>query len=446
MISKHFFIATSIATAASLGLALPALAQNPASKRHIAAVKVDRPPVLHGDLSDPIWKTGAKAAGFVDLQNGSLVADQTTTYLLYDEKNIYIGFECLDSHPEGIVGRETVRDTKFQQNSNGNQNKEDNVEVDFDPFLTHQGNDISQFSVNAIGTRSAALAGGRGGKAEWKGDWDAAVKKTDTGWTCEMRIPWASFNYPANKSKTSMGINFQRFQDRTKLNSIWSNTTTQGFIELEGIWDQVLVPQATFKPKLSVLPYLLTGATPNEESAKVGVDARYTITPQLTAVGSFNPDFSTVEGAIQSIQFTHTQRSIPERRPFFLEGGNYFYNQTNINDIGLFFYANRIPTFDLGAKVYGKLAANDTIGLLDTNSFSGRNDFVGKFEHSFSETSSGGAMVVQTESPTGHNTVGVLDDHQRWGKLAFETLDAHSSGPGAGGARMLSAPITQISS
>ena len=389
--------------------------------------------MIRGDLSDPIWKSGAVATGFVDLQNGSNVQDQTTVYFLYDEKYIYIGFNCLDSHPEGIVGRETVRDTKFIQNSNGNQNREDNIEVDFDPFLTHQGNDISQFSVNAIGTPSAALAGGRGAKAEWKGDWESKVKRSAAGWTCEMRIPWASFNYPSGKQKVSMGINFQRFQDRTKLNSIWSNTTTQNFIELEGIWDQVQVPQAAFKSKLSVLPYLLTGVQDGEESAKVGVDARYTITPQLTAVGSYNPDFSTVEGAIQSIQFSHTVHSVQERRPFFLEGGNYFFDQTNLNDIGLFFYSNRVPTFDLGAKLYGKLAANDSIGLLDTNSFSGRNDFVGKYEHSFSETSSSGAMIVQTESPSGHNTIGVLDDHQRWGKLAFETLDANSSGPGAGG-------------
>jgi len=323
---------------------------------------------------------------------------------------------------------------KFQQSQNGNnQNNEDNVEVDIDPFLTHQGNDISQFSVNAIGTRSAQLAGGRGNKAEWKGDWDAAVKRNPSGWTCEMRIPWASLNYPSGKQSISMGIDFQRFQDRTKVLSIWSNTTTQGFIELEGVLEQVQVPQSAFKPKLSVLPYLLTGIQDGTASAKVGLDTRYTVTPQLTAVGSINPDFSTVEGAIQSIQFSHVQHSIPDRRPFFLEGGNYFYDQTNINDIGLYFYPIQIPTFDLGAKLYGKMTPKDTIGLLDTDSYSGRNDFVGRWEHSFTETSSGGAMVVQTESPTGHNTVAVVDDHQRWGKLAFETVDGNSTGPGAGG-------------
>ena len=404
------------------------------SKRHLRAVRTDTPPVLKGDLSDPIWQQGAKAETFVDLQNGNPVTDQTTTYLLYDSKYIYIGFDCKDTHPEAIVARETVRDSKYQQSNNGNnQNNEDNVEIDFDPFLSHMGSDISQFSVNAIGTRSAYLAGGRGSKAEWKGDWDAMVHRNPSGWTCEIRIPWASLNFPTSQDTISMGINFQRFQDRTKTISIWSNTTTQGFNELEGIWEQVAVPHSEFKSKLSVLPYLLSGVSQDANSAKVGVDARYTVTPQLTAVGTLFPDFSTVEGAIQSIQFSHVAHSVNDRRPFFMEGGNYFYDQTNINDIGLYFYSMRVPTFDLGSKLYGKLTPKDSIGVLDTDSFDGRNDFVGRYQHSFSDTASGGAMIVQTESPTGHNTVGVVDAHDRWGKLAFETVDANSTGPGAGG-------------
>jgi hypothetical protein len=402
------------------------------SKRHIAAIKTDHPPVIDGDLSDPCWKLAATAEKFYDAQNATLVGDQTTVYLLYDEKYIYVAFNCLDSHPEGIVARETVRDTKFQQ-TNGNPNNEDNVEVDFDPFLTHIGADISQFSVNALSTRSAALAGGRGTKAEWKGDWDAASKRTATGWTCEMRIPWASLNYPTGQAAISMGIDFHRFQDRTKLWSMWSDVTTQFFIDREGIWDGVHVPASAFRPKLSVLPYLLSGIQSNQLSSKIGVDARYTLTPQLTAVGSYNPDFSTVQGAVQSIQYSHAEHSVQEQRPFFLEGGNYFSDQTNINDIGSFFYPIRIQTFDVGAKVYGKADPRDTIGLLDAASLNGRNDFVGRFEHSFNETQSGGAMVVQTTGSGINNTLTALDDHNRWGKLALEGIVANSSGAGAGG-------------
>jgi len=433
LISDCNFIVAGRALSALICLVTLAFGQTQYTKRHIVAVKTDSPPIIDGNLSDACWQKAPRAVQFVDVQNGNLVPDQTTVTILYDDKYIYVGFDCRDSRPEGIVARETVRDMKFQQNNGNNQNNEDNVEVDFDPFLTHQSSDVSQFSVNALGTRSAALAGGRGSKAEWKGDWDAASRRNEHGWTCEMRIPWASLNYPANSKPITMGIDFQRFQDRTKMWSIWSNVTTQGFIENEGIWDNVQVPQSSFHPKLSLLPYLLTGIENDQTSTKIGLDARYSFTPQLTGVASYNPDFSTIQDAIISITYSHVPHSVQDQRPFFLEGGNYFFDQTNINDIGLFFYPVSIQTFDLGAKVYGKLAPNDTIGLLDTDSFSGRNDFVGRYEHTFSDTSSGGLMLVQNDTPTGNNTVAVLDDHTRWGKAALETLAANSSGPGAGG-------------
>lgn len=411
-----------------------AAANAAAGKRQIQGWKTTEPPTIDGDLSDPGWAKAGRADGFTDIQNGSPVTDQTIALLMYDDKYIYIGFECSDSKPESIVARETVRDAKFNQSSHGQTNNEDNIEVQFDPFTTFQGNDISAFSVNAIGTRSAALAGGRASKAEWKGDWDASVKRTASGWTCEMRIPWASLNYPSGKKAITMGINFLRFQDRTKILSMWSNTTSQGFNNLEGLWTDVSVPHDGFRRKLSVLPYFLGGVTGRNLSGKVGLDARYSLTPQLTAVGSVEPDFSTVEGAIQSIAFSHSERFVPDRRPFFTEGGNDFYAQTNINDIGAFFYSNRIDTFDVGTKLYGKLTPKDTIGFLDTVRFDdGRNDLVSRYVHSFSDTSSGGLMLVSTNAGGVQNTNAIADNHMRWGKLAFESIGATSIGQGAGG-------------
>jgi len=415
-------------------LGLVACTRADQGKRPIVAIKTATPPVIDGDISDPCWKTAAVADGFTDVQNGAPVPDQTIVYLLYDDRFIYVAFDCRDSRPDGIVGRETVRDAKFNQTQKSNNpNNEDNVEVDFDPFLTFQGNDVSQFSVNAIGTRSAALAGGRASKAEWKGDWDAASKRTATGWTCEMRIPWASLNYPAGKKSLTMGIDFQRFQDRTKIWSMWSNVTAQGFINLEGLWTGVSPPQVAYHPVMSLLPYFLGGDVDNKLSGKVGLDARYTFTPQLTGVASIDPDFSTVQAAIQSIQFSHAERSLPELRPFFTEGGNDFSAQTNINDIGAFFYSNRIATFDAGAKLYGKLDPRDTLGFLDTYGLGGRNDLAARIVHSYSDTSSGGLMLVSTNADGVQNTNAIMDQHFRWGKFAFEGIGANSIGSGAGG-------------
>src|SRR5205823_5192687 len=76
---------------------------------------------------------------------------------------------------------------------------EDTVQITLDTFLTCKRNDLSSFAANVLGTRSAHVAGGRAGKTEWQGDWQAAAKRRADGWTCEMRIPWAALNYPGGR-------------------------------------------------------------------------------------------------------------------------------------------------------------------------------------------------------------------------------------------------------
>jgi len=400
-------------------------------KRGLPAVKTTTPPDIDGDLSDPAWKTAPKANIFVDQQNGNPVADQTTAYVLYDAQYIYVAFTCKDSQPDQIQARETVPDSKYQSQGN-NSNTEDNVEVAFDPFQGHHYEDRSLFSLNAIGCRSAYLGGGRANKVEWKGDWNGAVKRVADGWTAEMRIPWKALNYPASSQPITMGINFSRFQYRTHLLSVWSNIGPQGFFDRDGQWTGVQVPEGTFHPHLSLLPYFLPGNARFSPNFRSGLDLRYTLTPQLTAVGSINPDFATVEGAVASIQFSRSEVFVPEARPFFLEGGDLF-NVSNINIIGQYFYSNRIPGFDLGSKLYGKITPQDTLGFLHTTAFGDRDDLVMRYRHDLSPTSQLGLFFTQLSAKDDNNTLAMLSHDNRWGKLSLDAQWALSSGHQAGG-------------
>ena len=418
-------------------LPVPALsADTPVSyvKRILPAVKTATPPKIDGDLSDPAWKDAAKAEVFLDREHGNVVADQTTAWLCYDDKYLYIAFYCKDSHPEQIVARETVRNSKYAvQDSNSNPNREDNVTVMLDPFLSHQSSDVTVLSMNAIGTPSAQLGGGRGGKTEWEGDWGGAVKRVADGWTVEIRAPWAMLNYPSSKQPCTMGVNFFRWQDHTKIESVWSNIGPQGFLEDEGLWKGVQVPAGAFHPNLSLLPYSLPSIGHGGATYHSGLDARYTVTPELTAVGSLNPDFATIEGAVEGIQFSHTERFVPDRRPFFLEGSNFFQPGTQINDVGAFFYPNRIQTFDLGTKLYGKVTPTDTLGFLHTIAFGNENDLVLRYKHDITPTAQAGFFFTQRSARNDNNTVGLLDERARWGKFGLESQFGLSSGKQAGG-------------
>jgi hypothetical protein len=410
-----------------------AFAQAPASqytKRPLPAVKVTTPPVIDGDISDAIWKTAPKAETFLDSQNGTPVQDQTTAYIVYDAKYIYLAFDCRESEPDKIYARETLQD--YRITGTFDRASEDAVEVGFDFFQSHRIEDRTVFTLNAIGTRSARLAGGRGGKVEWKGDWIGAVKRTPTGWTAEMRIPWAIVNYPAGKKPVTMCINFVRTQSRTRLTSRWCDLGPQLFLDHDGLWQGVEVPKGSFHPKLSVLPYLLPGVSEGHPGLRTGVDSRFTITPELTVVNSINPDFGTVQGAIESIQFSRSERFVPERRPFFLEGADYF-RGLSIDAIGLKFFSNHIPTFDLGTKVYGKLSPTDSIGLLHTVDFNNRNDLVTRFRHQLSPNANTSILLIQKSAIDDTNTVAGVDQDARWGKLVAQSEWNVSAGHNAGG-------------
>lgn len=399
--------------------------------RTLSAAKTPAPPALHGDLSDPIWKTAPVADQFTDIQTGGVAEEQTKVYLLYDDKNIYVGFEMADSQPDKITARETIRDYKYASEE-FDQRSEDSVDISFDPFQGHTSNERTLFSLNAIGTRSVRMAGGRGNKLEWRGDWEGATKRSAKGWTAEMRIPWASLNYPPSKSAVNISLNFARYHYRTHSMSIWSNVTTRYFFDRDGIWEGVQPPSSSFKPKLSVLPYVLPGVQDGQFTFRSGADVRFTPKPDLTAVASVNPDLGTVEGAVASIQFRRSALFIPERRPFFLEGGDYFGNDGN-NIAALYFYSQKIPQFDLGTKIYGKLSPKDSFGLMNTVSFASRNDTVASYRHQFTDVSSAGFMLVQKSANDDNNTLGVLTQSTRRGKLSLDTDLALTSGRDSGG-------------
>lgn len=408
-------------------------AEDVSTRRPIAALQLDGkglvPPTIDGDLADPIWKVAPKATLFFDRQQGTRAPDQTIAWLAYDDKYIYVAFHCKDSQPNQIVARETVRDQKYE---NDDREAEDNIEVVFDPFLSRREDDFAKFSVNPLGTKSSRITGGRAGKAEWKGDWDAGAKRVEDGWTCEMRIPWSILSYPKGKKSLTIGVNFWRWQDRTKIQSVWSNVGQQRHNELEGIWADVQVPQNAFRPTLSLLPYALPGFDRDRATFRSGLDARYTITPEMTAVGTINPDFGTIEGAVQSINFSRSEQFVPERRPFFQEGRDYF-DAGTFYALGPFFYPRRIENFDVGTKIYGKVTPKDTVGFLHTLDFYNRSDLVTRYSHNLSDTANLALFFAQKSARDDNNTVGVLQQNARWGKFGFETQLGISTGQAAGG-------------
>jgi hypothetical protein len=326
------------------------------TSRDLPAIRLSSPPVIDGDLSDPVWQEAAKADRWVDWLNANPNIDQTVVSVGYDDRNLYLAWYAYDSQPKQIVAQQTKRGA-FPSG-------DDWIDLNLDPFHTHKFSDFSIFYVNPRGTRFARLAGGRSTKLEWEGDWQSAGRIVADGYTVEMAIPWAILNYPPAKGPTTLGINFLRYHRRANMISNWSNIgPNDQHPEFTGHLTGVELPP--FRPQLSLLPYVSPGWDEDAGAGlRAGLDLRSRLTPTLSLVGTINPDFRTVEEAVEGIDFSYGPRFVPDRRPFFQEGGDVFGIGSGF--LGRLFYSRRIGAFDAGLSLFGKLTPRDTLGVLTT--------------------------------------------------------------------------------
>ncbi len=382
--------------------------------KKLRAHKISQPPVIDGTLDDPCWEGVPKANTFIDERTEEPAKNQSTGRLAYTDSAIYVALHLYDDAPDKIVARQTKDQTRFQG--------EDQVTFSIDPFHTHQKSDRNFFIVNPLGTKYAHIATGRAEKSEWIGLWKAAAQIVEDGWIVEMEIPWQMIDYPETTQPIGMGINLDRFQQRTGEKSWWSNLGVHEFRENDGYWMDVFPPPR--KRDLKVLPYIIGGVSEmgtdaNEYTARIGGDIRYEVTPQLRLIGTVNPDFDNIEQAVESIDFSYGERYVEDRRPFFSEGGNLY-------RFDRFFYSRRVADMDAGLNLFGKVEKNTSIGVLGTYHKNNQNGIF-RVSRTFTETANANAAVLTHHTKDGEtNTIGYLSGDMRYNRVSAKSYFAQS--------------------
>jgi hypothetical protein len=214
---------------------------------------------VDGRLNEVIWDNAVLSSGFWCSQENKLPTDQTEVRIASDSHYLYFGFRLLDSRPEEIEATKTVRDTGL--------GFDDSITVELDTFFNRR--DISRFSLNPLGTQTDDIAGGRSSKVEWKGDWLGAARFSEQGWTAEFAIPYAILNYQPGDS--TFGLNFKRYQSRTKEYSWWADITPQNRPEEMGQLRGLELPtSATSANKhWTFMPFVLAGKNIPDKEGEV---------------------------------------------------------------------------------------------------------------------------------------------------------------------------------
>jgi uncharacterized protein DUF5916 len=388
-----------------LGSPLVALAEGPRleARKAVVAPKVD------GALSDAVWQQPLLATGFT--RETHPPTEDTRVWATYDGNALYFAFDCVDTRPSEIRAQQKKR--------NGSLTNDDWVAVGIEPLGDRRT--VYWFQVNPVGTQAEEIPGGAATKVEWRGDWTAAATINSHGWTAELAIPFSLLKYPPGQRQ--FGLTFRRNLARIGEETSWPSGTSYFTQENQAIWTGVEAPRQRVLPRY--MPYTLIGAGGNIKNG-YGTDIKYTAPNNVTGLLAIKPDFQTIEDVIQTIDFTYTERFLPDRRPFFTEGGGYF-------DDPLMFYSRAIGEIDAGMKGFGKIG-HLGFGALDALKAGDVNDLLVNLNYDVTRYSNIRVAMVQHNGEQENRVLRLSADWRRpakingyyWGASAYQ-----SSGSGA---------------
>ncbi len=371
--------------------------------RSIAAVRTDSAPVIDGKIDEECWSRANVTTDFTDYRIEKLAIEQTFVRILYDDKNVYIAFECIEPEPSRIVGVERKYDQSLHE--------EDYVTVKFDTFHDHRC--TYTFSVNTLGTRFDARMGlfDSFDDDTWGCDWTAACTVAEDRWFAEMAIPISNLLFD-KEDGAIWGVNFYRRERGHQESSYWCYRNSRARYPTEfGHLTNLDLANVEVNRKPAFETYVSGTSDFENDSTKLstGLDVSLRLNSELTSAFAINPDFGQVEADPDTIELRDTERFLRERRPFFREGNEIFGTPMNI------YYSRRFTDIDLGAKVTGQ-GGGWALGLLDVQGEIIRDDKpftgnynVGRYIYNIGENSHIGGIWANSDRSNGTNFTGGLD-------------------------------------
>lgn len=392
--------------------------------------RVSKPVAIDGSLEDDAWRHALQIELDMETNPGENVPAKvkTVAYLMEDGLNLYIAFDARDPDPSQIRAYLRDRDSAYN---------DDFVGVVIDSYNDERR--AFEFFSNPLGSQMDLTNDdvNRQEDDSWDAIWDAAGKITDAGYVVEMEIPLNQLRFQRIDGKQTWGIDVIRMYPRDSRYRLGSSELDrqincylcqfqkyQGLENVDPGRDLEIVPTITAQRLDSrddpVKDPIVNGGIEGE----AGVSIRWGITPDLTANLAINPDFSQVEADVAQLEVNNQfALFFPEKRPFFLEGSDYF--RTPIQAV----FTRTVADPSVGAKITGKRGSNtfgfyaaedDVTNLTFPGATSSESEaltmsntaMVGRYSRSIGDASSVGALLTARDGDGYHNYVGGID--ARW--------------------------------
>lgn len=353
----------------------PAFAQAPdaapASAAPAGYVPGGRIPKLQGDiaidgmLDDAAWQGALVQEIAYDIQPGDNTPApvKTEVRIGYTEDALYVSYHALDPDPAKILAHLRDRDAAFS---------DDWVGLFLDTFSDHRRG--YELVVNPLGVQGDIIRDETNANnqedSSWDGLWQSAGRITAEGYDVEMRIPFSTLRFPGGGGDQHWGISLFRNWPRDKRHQLTSHRVPRESNCFECEWGQYTGLEGAKQGRnLEVVPTITIGTTQVRDAAgdawrsgdtsiEPGVDVSWAPSPNMTLNATINPDFSQVETDQLQLGFNDSFALFyQEKRPFFLEGADYFTTPFNV------LYTRQIADPDYGLRVTGR-SGGSTYGAI----------------------------------------------------------------------------------
>ena len=328
----------------------------PEKSRPINIPKTATAPLIDGHVDEEAWKQAAVFKDFYQTGPGYNTAPSkpTEAYVMYDEHNLYIAFKCWDEKDK-IRATVAKRDNVFG---------EDNVRVWLDTYNDQRRAYVLGF--NPLGIQQDGIfTEGQGPDFSVDIVMESKGVIEDWGWSVEVKIPFKSLRYTAGKGKPwgfNVARNIDRFNDEF---DSWMPDDRDVSGQLIKYGRIAGLDEMKYERTLEIVPSVTVGQTGERVSAReiaagrfvnhpikkqIGVNLKYTISPNVTLDATFRPDFAEIEADAPVV--TANQRFpifFQEKRLFFLEGKEIFDTPLVV------FYSRTIIAPDVAVKLTGKI-------------------------------------------------------------------------------------------
>lgn len=329
-----------------VALALYAVSSVPASAAQTAAkpgrvpsarfdvAQASGPVKIDGVLDEASWAAAAVIPLPFEWQPGDNIPSPVKTECLvtYDARHLYVGFRCFDPDPKKIRAHLMDRD-----------DTDTLILDDHVSFMVDSFNDerrAFQFRVNPKGVQADANFSESEGYEDfsWDAIWSAAAKITDWGWALEVAIPLSQLRFHGSEGPQTWGFSAERSWPRDSRHRMTSHQRSRDvncilcqFNKLTGFAGVSAGRNIEIDPtftagRTDTLDAFPDGALARGDAdGELGVTAKWGVTPNLILNAAANPDFSQVEADVAQLRINRRFALFyPEKRPFFLEGADFF--------------------------------------------------------------------------------------------------------------------------